>query len=125
MIFIYTAFANQKEAQKIAKIILEKKMAVCVNIWPISSLYWENNKIEECQEVGVLFKTLNQNYKRIKEEITQNHSYKVPFVGAIKINQINEPYYHYLKKTVIRYYGKKSPEAKPNLKNPKIKRKIK
>ena len=66
---------------------------------------------------------LKQNYKRVKQEIERLHSYENPFVGSLKISEINGPYYQYLKKNVKRYYGKRSAEAKPNLKNPSIKEK--
>ena len=124
MIFIYTVFPNKEEAKKIAKVILEKKMAVCVNMWSVGSMYLWEGKVKEGEEVVCVFKTLKQNYKRIKKEIELKHSYEVPFIASVKINQINGPFYHYLKKNVKRYYGKKSSEAKPNLRNPVIRRQL-
>lgn len=121
MIFIYCVFKNQDEADKITRILLEKKMVICGNQFSINSMYLWKEKIEKSPEVVVIYKTFKQNYKRVRKEIETHHSYEVPFIASIKINQINESYYHLLKKTVIRYYGKRSPEAKPNLKNPDLK----
>ncbi|OIN95255.1 divalent-cation tolerance protein CutA [candidate division WWE3 bacterium CG06_land_8_20_14_3_00_42_16] len=116
MILIYLSCKDIEEAKKIGKTLLEKHLAACINFFPIQSMFWWEEKIEEADEAALLIKTLKQNYKAIKVEVEKIHSYKVPFIGAFKVNQINEPYYHYLKKNVKKYYGKKSSLAKPNLK---------
>jgi periplasmic divalent cation tolerance protein len=115
MIFIYTVFPTQEEAKKVAQLLLREKMVACANMWSINSLYFWDQEIKEGKEVAVIFKTLRQNYSRVCKEITRHHSYEVPFIGMIKVNSINGPFYQYLKKNVVKYYGKKSPEAKPNL----------
>ena len=122
MILIYTVFKNKEEAIKITKILLEKKMVICGNMLDSNSMYLWEGKIQEDSEVIVIYKTFKQNYKRVRQEIEKHHSYKVPFIVSIKINEVNEPYYNLLKHTVSKYYGKKSPEAKPNLKNPDLKK---
>lgn len=121
MIFIYSVFKNKEEADKITKILLEKKMVICGNQFAVNSMYLWKGKIENDSEVVVIYKTFKQNYKRVRQEIEQHHSYEVPFTASIKINEVNVPYYNLLKQTVSKYYGKKSPEAKPNLKNPDVK----
>lgn len=123
MILIYTVFKDKDEAQKIAKQLLEKKMVSCVNFWEIESLYWWEEKLVEGHEVVAIFKTLKQNFRAVKNEIKKNHSYKVPFIASIKLNEVDGDFYAYLKKTVFRYYGPKSPSAKINYKNPDLRNK--
>ena len=123
MIIIYTVFANADEAKKITKILLEKKLVVCGNMFEMNSMYLWKGKIEEGKEIGCFYKTFKQNYNRVKAEIESLHSYEAPPVISLKASNVNGVYYHALKKEVRKYYGKKSPEAKPNLKNPDISKK--
>ncbi len=37
-IFIYTTFASKAEAQKLSRQLVKKKLAACVNVWPIESI---------------------------------------------------------------------------------------
>ncbi|KKP69300.1 MAG: CutA1 divalent ion tolerance protein [candidate division CPR3 bacterium GW2011_GWF2_35_18] len=121
MIFIYCVYKDKEEADKITRILLEKKMVICGNQFVVSSMYLWKEKIESDSEVVVFYKTFKQNYKSVRKEIEKHHSYEVPFIASVKINEVNESYYHLLKQTVSKYYGKKSPEAKPNLQNPDLK----
>ena len=123
MIIIYSVFANKDEAQKIVKILLEKQMIVCANMHLVTSQYLWEDKIKESEEVVAILKTLKQNYKRVRKEIEAHHSYEAPLIASIKVSKINGPYYNYLKKHVKKYYSNKSPEAKPNLKNPDVREK--
>jgi uncharacterized protein involved in tolerance to divalent cations len=38
MIFVYSTAPTKDEAEKLAALILEAKLAACVNMWPMSSL---------------------------------------------------------------------------------------
>jgi len=44
--FIYITAPSLDEAEKIARRLLEKKIAACVNIFPIKSFFWWEGKIE-------------------------------------------------------------------------------
>ena len=45
--FVYVTFPSRDEALRIAKHILEKRLAACVNLWEINSMYWWENEIQE------------------------------------------------------------------------------
>ena len=63
-IYVVTTFLPQlNKAKQIAKIILEKKLAACVNINnKIQSFFWWKNKISKEEEIELSFKT---SYKKI------------------------------------------------------------
>lgn len=84
-IFIYLTCADEKEAQTIARHLLEKKLIACVNIFPIKSLYWWQGKIEEGNEYVAILKTKEEKYEEIKVAIEKLHSYDVPCITKIKI----------------------------------------
>lgn len=98
MIFVYVTCKDKIEAKKIAKEILKKKLAICANIFPIESLYWWDKKITQDKEVALILKTQEKYYKEIEKEIKKLHSYKIPFIGAIKIEKVNKEYLKWLTK---------------------------
>ena len=77
---------DKKNAQSIAKILLEKKLAACVNIIPgIMSMYRWQGKIQQDDEVLLLIKTRAINYSPLEKTIIQHHPYDVPEVLSFNI----------------------------------------
>lgn len=77
-IVVYTTFPNRKTAQKIINGLLAKRIAVCGNIFRISSLYIWRGKIERSPEYGAFIKTISNNYKKVENYVRKNHPYEVP-----------------------------------------------
>ncbi|MEK7143997.1 MAG: divalent-cation tolerance protein CutA [Patescibacteria group bacterium] len=100
MVFIYTTCQNSEEARKIGKMIVEKKLAGCVNIWPIESIYFWEEKIREDNEAVLLIKTTESKVAEIENIILSNHSYAVPIIATIDIHRINREYKEWLMKWV-------------------------
>ncbi|OGZ32749.1 MAG: hypothetical protein A3H02_02090 [Candidatus Niyogibacteria bacterium RIFCSPLOWO2_12_FULL_41_13] len=106
MIFIYTTCKDAAEAKKLGKLIVEKRLAGCVNVWPIESMYWwqekseKQEKIVEDKEVVLLIKTLQQKVSQIEELILKNHSYAVPCIATIFVDRVNQNYKEWLNKCV-------------------------
>ncbi len=89
MIFVYTTVANKDEGEKIAKLLLEGKLAACVNMWPITSMYlWEGEMKNENEQV-LIVKTSEEKFQMIEEVIKKNHSYDVPCVAALDVKRVN------------------------------------
>lgn len=100
MVIIYSTFKNTEEAVKIGKFILDKKLASCVNIWPIQSMYYWEGKLENHLETGMYVKTLEHHLSEIEALIENNHSYSVPFIGAIDVRRFNRPYREWMTSVV-------------------------
>lgn len=92
MVLIYTTCKDTAEAVKIGKILLDEKLASCVNVWPIQSMYYLDGKLENHLEAGMFIKTLEHHLATVEELIAKNHSYSVPYVGAIEVRRFNRPY---------------------------------
>lgn len=80
---LYVPTSSTREARKIAKHILAKKLAVCVNIFPVRSLYLWKGKIQDDTEVILLIKTVKNKLSSLKKEIKSLHSYDVPAIIEI------------------------------------------
>lgn len=98
MIFIYTDFSDLKEARKISQLLLKKRLAACVNFFPVESMYWWKKKLVKDREVACIIKTPKKNYKKIENLIKKNHSYKVPCILELPINRSYKPYAQWLNK---------------------------
>ncbi len=76
---ILSTVSNADEARTIARALVEKQLAACVNIvGPIESIYRWKGEIEEAQEFLLLIKTIADNVSRLREELVRLHSYEVP-----------------------------------------------
>lgn len=88
MEIIYVTLNNNDEARKIGRQLLEKKLANCVNFFPITCMYnWENEITEE-QEVVLIIKTKSKNFNKIEKVIKSFISY-TNFIGMLEIGKIN------------------------------------
>jgi len=100
-IFVYITNPTKKEAKKIAKHLLEKRLIACANIFPINSLYWWKGKIVDDNEFVLIAKTSNANFEKVKKEVEKIHSYKTPCIIKIPVSS-NKKYLDWLKKEIKR-----------------------
>ena len=96
MILVYITNPTKKVAEKIAKILLKKRLIACANIFEIESFYWWQRKIEKAKEFVLIGKTIEKNYARIKKEVEKIHPYEIPCILKIKA-EVNERYLNWLK----------------------------
>ena len=96
MVLIYTTCQNNEEAKRIGKLIVEKKFASCVNIWPIDSIYFLENEVKSDDEAVLLIKTIEAKVQQIEDLILQNHSYSVPFIAVVDVRRVNRAYKEYM-----------------------------
>jgi len=95
-IIIISTYPNKKSITKIANKLVQNKIAACVNITKISSIYSWQGKIENATEYLALFKTTQKNKKSLKEKIKASHPYDVPEIAEINITSINKSYLKWL-----------------------------
>lgn len=95
-IMIISTYPNKKSITAIANQLVKKKLAACVNITKISSIYSWEGKIANSSEFIAIFKTTYKNKKILKEKIKETHPYRVPEIVEIDISSINQPYLKWL-----------------------------
>ncbi len=96
---IFTA-SNKEEVKKIGQKLVEKKMAACVNVFDIASIYWWEGKIDQDAEALGIIKTRRDLIEKIVEEIKVNHSYECPEVIAIPIIAGSKEYLDWIDESV-------------------------
>jgi periplasmic divalent cation tolerance protein len=76
-----------EKAANIAKALVEKKLAACANIIPqIRSIYAWKGEIYDEKEVLMIIKTRSDLFEMLKNEIRRLHSYEVPEIICITID---------------------------------------
>lgn len=96
-ITIYVTHESEIEAKKVWDYLLNKKLIACYNLFPITSSYWWDGKIENTSEFVTLLKTKTSNWKIIKEEIKNIHPYKIPCIMKTKV-EANKEYEDWIEK---------------------------
>jgi periplasmic divalent cation tolerance protein len=95
-VIIVSTFPNKAITKKIANQLVKQKLAACVNISKINSVYSWKGKIQNDSEYLAFFKTTKKNQKPLKNEIKKLHPYVVPEIVEINVNSINKPYLDWL-----------------------------
>jgi periplasmic divalent cation tolerance protein len=96
-ILAFTTCDSQAAAQRLARALLDLKLAACVNILPpITSVYrWKGN-VEEAQEWLLLIKTSAPVFENLKQQLPDLHSYEVPELIGVPILDGAPPYLAWL-----------------------------
>ena len=94
---VITTTESKEDAERIAQVLVEKRLAACVQIiGPIASTYWWKEKIEKAEEWLCLIKTSKDLYQRLESTIRSLHSYEVPEIMAILVEKGSNDYFSWL-----------------------------
>ena len=94
---VITTTDKKEEAELIAESLLKKRLAACVQIMRINSMYWWKGNIEKANEYLCFIKTKENLYKEVEEHIKNMHSYTVPEIIALKVEKGIPSYLEWLK----------------------------
>ncbi|MGC2194111.1 MAG: divalent-cation tolerance protein CutA [Terriglobales bacterium] len=98
---VLTTASSLEEGRKIARDLVERRLAACVNIVSkIESVYRWEDKVEAAQEFLLLIKTTETAFARVREAIQQLHSYEVPECIALSIEDGSLAYLKWIDESV-------------------------
>lgn len=93
IVSVYAVFADAAEAERIARAVVEERLAACVNILgPCRSVYRWQGKVEEADEVAAIFKTKAAAAPGLVARIAALHSYEVPAIAVWPISEAPAAY---------------------------------
>jgi periplasmic divalent cation tolerance protein len=86
------------EARKIARVVVSKKLAACVNIHsaPVESVYWWKGKVETGREYLLVMKTAARRVGALEAEVLRLHSYETPEFLVMEIAAGSRSYLSWL-----------------------------
>ena len=90
--------ASLREARKISRAVVEKRLAACVNIHtaPVESIYRWKGKVEAGREQLLVIKTSARRIKALEKEVLRLHSYDTPEFIALPISTGSAAYLRWL-----------------------------
>lgn len=98
---VLTTTGSREEAGKIARALVERKLAACVNVvGPISSTYRWQEKVESAEEYLLLIKTSGEIFEAVREAIEEMHSYDLPECVALVIDRGSEEYLEWIERSI-------------------------
>ncbi|MBX6422484.1 divalent-cation tolerance protein CutA [Thermosulfurimonas sp. F29] len=97
VVLLYVTVSGLEEAETLGRILLEKRLCACVNIFPeMRSFYWWEGKIESSREAVLIVKTTQRLAEPAREEIVRHHSYSCPCVLIIPVSGGHGPFLEWI-----------------------------
>jgi periplasmic divalent cation tolerance protein len=96
-VFVYTTYPSLVEAERAGRVLVERRLAACVNILPgMVSLYWWQGAIERGDEVVMIIKTRATLAEQVRAAVKEMHSYTTPAILVLPIEQVDPDYQAWL-----------------------------
>jgi periplasmic divalent cation tolerance protein len=101
-IVVLATCGSQKEARKIARALVKRRLAACVNQIgaPVTSVYRWKGKVESAKEFLLVIKTTKKRFAALRRAIRELHSYKVPEIIALPIAEGSRGYLEWIAESV-------------------------
>jgi periplasmic divalent cation tolerance protein len=85
-LLVVTSLPDRESAEKLAAMLVELRLAACVNILaPCASVYRWQGEIQHDEEHPLLIKTVHDRYAELEASIRANHPYELPEIIAVRI----------------------------------------
>ena len=86
-LLVITNLADADSARIMARALVERRLAACVNLLPaVQSVYRWRNAIEEAAEVTLVIKTTGARYAELEQAIKSLHPYELPEIIAVPVS---------------------------------------
>ena len=101
-IVVLVTCGSAKEARRIARAVVEQRMAACTNIvaTPVQSVYRWKGRVESAKEFLLIIKTTQARFAKLKAEVKRLHSYDVPEIIALPIAAGGIDYLNWISESV-------------------------
>ncbi len=95
---VTTTVSQAADAQRMAKSIVERRLAACAQICAIESFYCWDGAVQNEAEWRIDFKTTAEQYPAIEAAIRELHTYELPAIIGVAVESVFEPYARWVAK---------------------------
>ena len=99
-IIVTTLCDQEKIANNIVDTLLEKKLVAGSQMTKVNSKYWWNNKLEECIEYKLEFRTKESRFNEIEKEIKKIHNYEVAEISSYEIKNTSKEFLNWIDENI-------------------------
>ncbi|MFA6448098.1 MAG: divalent-cation tolerance protein CutA [bacterium] len=94
---VYITAGGEEEAERIASLLVEKRLAACVTrVGPIQSVYRWKGAVESAAEVLLIAKTKVSTFEALRVAVRAAHSYEVPEIVALPLSDGDADYLRWI-----------------------------
>ncbi|MCJ2163980.1 MULTISPECIES: divalent-cation tolerance protein CutA [unclassified Pseudodesulfovibrio] len=99
---IYITCKTPQEADNIGTVLVERRLAACVNILDgMKSVYWWQGKMERAEEAVLIAKTRTELVDDLIEAVKAMHGYEVPCIVALPVEGGNRDFLDWVQKETV------------------------
>jgi len=91
---------DMDSAKKMARELVEGRVAACVQLMPINSIYRWNGKIEDENEILLICKSPSYHRETLENAILERHPYEVPQILFFQ-GEGYPPYFDWMEKSIM------------------------
>lgn len=101
-IVVLVTCGSAKEARKIARALVEQRIAACVNLLttPVESVYRWKGRVESAKEFLLIIKTTQARFVKLRDAVKRLHSYDLPEIIALPIASGGAAYLNWISESV-------------------------
>jgi periplasmic divalent cation tolerance protein len=101
-IVILSTCGSADEAERLARMLIERRLAACVNVLPgVRSFYRWQGALESAGEYMLIIKSSRQLFAQLRAVLEQAHSYEVPEVIALPILEGSPAYLSWMSESLV------------------------
>jgi len=98
---VFVTCEHREQAERIARSVVEDKLAACVNLLPgVRSCYVWERKLTWSEELLLIIKTTRGRFAQLEDRIRALHSYEVPEIIGVPIEDGSEKYLDWIDRSV-------------------------
>jgi len=89
---VYTTVASVDAARRMARTLVERKLAACAQVGEIESFYAWQGALANEREFRILFKTTEARVAEVEAAIRALHDYALPAIHAVALEHVDPAY---------------------------------
>ncbi len=103
VVMVFMTAADRAEARRLADMLVDRRLAACVQIMPeMESVYRWQGKIERQPEVLLIAKTVRGKFAELEAQVRSVHSYEIPEIVAVPLTAGSRSYVDWLSASVTK-----------------------
>ena len=95
-VLVLTTIPADADAAAFGRTLVEERLAACVNLYPMESVYRWEGRVEHESERQVIIKTARQRVVALWERVREMHPYEVPEFVVLPIVDGNDAYLRWI-----------------------------
>ena len=101
VVSVYVIFANPEEAERIGRVVVEERLAACINVLgSCRSIYRWQGAVETADETPAILKTTLEAADALISRIAGLHSYEVPCIAIWPIDKLLLSYAEWVEQSI-------------------------